>query len=529
MFYRIRYTGVCFFICIVIAFGCSSENRELGYVYFRLNINPSTLDPALIVDVNGGILAAKLFNGLVKLDETLQVQPDIAETWSVSNDGTIYLFKLKRDITFSNHRAVTAGDFLYSFERILHPQSRSPNTWVLDKLSGADAFMRGETDHVDGIRVVDDYTLELRLSHPFSPFLNLLAMPAAYVVPYEEVKKWGPDFSSHPVGTGPFVLKEWLQNRAIRLIRRDDYHDETAKVDGIIYRIIPEDLTAVTEFEIGNLDVLTIPASEYARIQNDERMKHLISSQKGLNTYYIGFNCSRRPFNSKIVRKAVSMAIDRQKILETIFENRGRLASGPVPDTLRNWTQPTPYKYDQAKARSLLSAENMQEKEIFFYITADQEIVDIAEIIQWYLQKVGLRVTIRQLEWSAFKEATTRGEADLFYLSWWADYSDPENFLFPLFHSANFGSPGNRTRYANPIVDVLIEKGQYVRDMKSRESYYMRAEKIIVDDAPWVFLWHRNEYIVRNPWIKNYKTYPIYSMDKGTEIRIETFNAAYDR
>jgi peptide/nickel transport system substrate-binding protein/oligopeptide transport system substrate-binding protein len=312
-------------------------------------------------------------------------------------------------------------------------------------------------------------------------------------------------------------------------MRRDDYHDETAKVDGIIYRIIPEDLTAVTEFELGNLDVLTIPASEYARIQNDEKMKHLISSQKGLNTYYIGFNCSRPPFNRKIVRKAVSMAIDRQKILETIFESRGRLASGPVPDTLRNWNQPTPYKYDQAKARSLLSAENIQEKEIFFYITADQEIVDIAEIIQWYLQKVGLRVTIRQLEWSAFKEATTRGEADMFYLSWWADYSDPENFLFPLFHSSNFGSPGNRTQYSNPIVDSLIEKGQNVLDMKSRESYYMKAEEIIVDDAPWVFLWHRNEYVVRNPWVRNYKTYPIYSMDKGTEIRIETFNTEYDR
>ena len=127
------------------------------------------------------------------------------------------------------------------------------------------------------------------------------------------------------------------------------------------------------------------------------------------------------------------------------------------------------------------------------------------------------------------KEATTRGEADLFYLSWWADYSDPENFLFPLFHSSNFGSAGNRTRYSNPIVDVLIEKGQNVLDRKRRESYYMQAEKIIVDDAPWVFLWHRNEYIVRNPWVKNLKTYPIYSMDKGTEIMFQAVNPESDR
>ena len=529
MSYRILCTVICFFVCTVLGHGCSSENREVGYVYFRLDVNPSTLDPALIVDVNGGILAAKLFNGLVRLDETLKVQPDIAESWSVSDDGTVYVFKLKRNIMFSNNRPVTASDFQYSFERILHPQSRSPNTWVLDKLSGADAFIRGESEHIDGIRVVDDYTLQLYLSQPFSPFLNLLAMTAAYVVPHEEVRKWGPDFSSHPVGTGPFVLQEWLQNREIRLVKRYDYHDEGAKVKGIIYRIIPEDLTAVTEFELGNLDVLTIPASEYARIQNDDRMKHLISSQKGLNTYYIGFNCSRPPFNRKIVRKAVSMAIDRKTILETILENRGRLASGPVPDTLRNWTRPTPYEFDPAKARSLLTAEKMKDKEVFFYITADQEIVDIAEIIQWYLQEAGLRVKIRQLEWSAFKEATTRGEADLFYLSWWADYSDPENFLFPLFHSSNYGSPGNRTRYANLLVDELIEKGQHVLDRKSRTAYYMNAEKIIVDDAPWVFLWHRNEYIIRKPWIKNYNTYPIYSMDKGTEIKIEIFEKEYEK
>lgn len=510
--------------CILFIAACSSQNREQGYVYYRLEANPSTLDPALIVDVSGGGIAAKLFNGLVRLDEHLQIAPDIAETWSVSSDGLVYAFKLKQDVSFSNGRMVNAEDFRFSFERILHPRSRSPNTWVLDKLSGADAFMRGETDYVDGIRVIDDYRLELRLSRPFSPFLNLLAMAAAYVVPSEEVRKQGPDFSTHPVGTGPFMLREWMQDREIRLVRRDDYHDETAKVDGIIYRIIPEDLTAIAEFELGNLDLLTVPASEYARIQNDKRMKQCMSSQKSLNTYYVGFNCSRPPFNRQIARKAVSMAIDRQKILQTIYENRGRLASGPVPDSLRDWSEPAPYPYDEAKARNLLVREKIQDREILFYVTADQEIVDIAEIIQWYLKKVGLRVVIRQLEWSAFKEATSRGEADLFYLSWWADYSDPENFLFPLFHSSNHGAAGNRTRYANHEVDLLIERGQRSLDKGVRKEYYRGAEEVIVSDAPWVFLWHSNEYIVRTPRVKNYKTYPIYSMDKGTDIRIEIPN-----
>jgi peptide/nickel transport system substrate-binding protein/oligopeptide transport system substrate-binding protein len=127
-------------------------------------------------------------------------------------------------------------------------------------------------------------------------------------------------------------------------------------------------------------------------------------------------------------------------------------------------------------------------------------------------------VRIRQLEWSAYKEAVNRGEPDMFYLSWWADYPDPENFLFPLFHSSNHGPAGNRTRYTNAFVDSMIAQGQYTLDEDKRNLFYRRAEEMIIADAPWVFLWHRTDFSIRQPWVKNYKIYPIYSMDKGTEI-----------
>jgi peptide/nickel transport system substrate-binding protein/oligopeptide transport system substrate-binding protein len=153
-----------------------------------------------------------------------------------------------------------------------------------------------------------------------------------------------------------------------------------------------------------------------------------------------------------------------------------------------------------------------------FYITADQEIIDIAEVIQFYIRDIGINVRIKQLEWSAYKEAINRGEPDMFYLGWWADYPDPENFLFPLFHSSNHGPAGNRTRYTNPVVDSLIEEGQRTSEDKKRELLYKKAEGIIVSEAPWVFLWHRTDFTIRQPWVKNHKTYPIYSMDKGTEI-----------
>lgn len=504
---------------LLFLFSCSSQNRISEYIYYRLNTNPSTLDPALIVDVTGGSISAKLFNGLVRLNKDLSIAPDIASKWDISKNGLIYRFELKRGVRFSNNTEVKTKDFKYSFERVLNPKNRSPNTWVFDKIKGAREFMDGKATEVSGIKIISDYALEITLDKPFSPFLNLLTMTAAYVVPEDEVKKWGVDFSSNPVGTGPFVLRHWLPNRELLFDARKDYFDNIPKIKGIVYKIIPEDLTTITEFELGNLDVITIPASSFSRFRKDKKWAGLISSICGINTYYLGLNCSKKPFDNPILRKAMNHAIDREKILKTVYEGRGRIASGPVPDILRKWKTPAPYEYNPAKAKELIKAAGYPDGlEVNFYITADNEVVDIAEVIQSYLKEVGIKANIKQLEWSAYKDAINKGEPDMFWLSWWADYPDPENFLFPLFHSSNLGPAGNRARYKNPEVDSLIIAGQHAYTIKERDMYYEKAEKMIVDDTPWVFFWHRTDFTLRQPWIKNYQIYPIYSIDKGTEI-----------
>lgn len=501
---------------------CTSINREPGYAYFRLESNPTTLDPALIVDVDGGAIAAKLFNGLVRLGDDMEIAPDIALSWVVSENALTYLFSLRDDVRFSSGRRVTATDFKYSFERVLDPETRSPNTWIFEKLLGAREFMDGEADDVSGIHVIDDYTIEIRLSKSFSPFLGLLTMPAAYVVPLEEVLHQGQDFSSRPVGTGPFKLAEWLPNRHLRLDRTVGYFGQNAKVTGIVYRIIPEELTAVAEFETGNLDVLTIPSSAYARYLKSEKWNSLISSIKGTNTYYIGLNNSRPPFDDPELRRAVNLAVDRERILDTLYEGKGRLSRGPVPDILRDWKEPEGYSYDPEQARKIIASKrNLKGMKIKYFIAAGYQIsVDIAEVVQSYLKDAGLEVEIRQLEWSAFKDAVNRGEADMFWLSWWADYPDPENFLFPLFHSSNLGPAGNRVRYINPEVDRLVELGQHAPSLEQRNKWYSQAEEIIVHDAPWVFFWHRTDFVVRQPWVENYRIFPVYSMDKGIDFSL---------
>ena len=522
-----RFKEVCvtgsvllFLFIVLLMLSCTNKTEKLqGYLYLRLSSNPTTLDPALIVDVTGGVIGAKIFNGLVRLDEKLSVVPDIAKNWKMSGDGKSYTFYLKEKILFSNRKEVVAQDFKYSFERLLAPATRSPNTWVLEKIKGAKDFIKGKTKDVSGIKIEDKYTITIILEEPFTPFLNLLCMTAAYVIPKEDVEMWGADFSTHPSGTGPFVLKEWRHNQYLKLEARNDYFEGKAKIKGIIYKIIPEDLTAVAEFESGNIDVISIPASEFKRYRESSQWKDFISSSPGINTYYLGLNSERPPFNNPILRKAVSYAIDRKKILNTIYEGRGIPASGPVPPVLRNWPAPEVCEYNTEKAKSLLKEAGYPSGlNIKIYLTSDQEVLDILEVIQGYLMNVGIKAELRQLEWSAYKNAVNSGEPDAFWLSWWADYSDPENFLFPLFHSSNLGAGGNRTRFKNSDVDALIEKGQKAVNKKLRNEYYQKAEEYIVNDAPWVFFWHRTEYTLRQKWVKNYKIYPIYSIDKGMEI-----------
>ncbi len=514
-------------LLLMSAPGCprSDDGRLPGYLYLRLSNNPTTLDPALITDVQGGSIAAKLFNGLVRFNENLDIVPDIARSWKLSDDHLTYTFRLRYGVTFSNGRKVTAQDVKYSFERVLTPRTKAPLTWILDKIEGANDVLAGKAADVSGIRVKNDHTLIIKLEKPFGPFLSLLAMSSAYVVPREEVQRLGQDFGMHPVGSGPYRLSEWKHGQHLILAAREDYFEGRPKLNGIYYRVIPEDLTAVLEFETGRLDVLLIPSSEYRRYTTDPTWRDLVYGKPGLNTYYLGLNCTRPPFNDIRVRQAVNYAIDRQHILNTVFEKRGVLAAGPIPPGLwKNSMLPLAakgYNYDLQKAKALIREAGAAGTTVKFYITNDAEVLDIIEVIQRYLDKVGFKVEITQLDWSALKHAVNEGEPDAFWLSWWADYPDPENFLFPLFHSASVGSGGNRTRCLDAELDRLIETAQRTMNEQQRYRLYRQAENRIIQNAPWVFMWHRADYFVVQPWVKDFKIYPLYSIDKRVDVTLK--------
>jgi peptide/nickel transport system substrate-binding protein/oligopeptide transport system substrate-binding protein len=512
---------------LVVTAGCQpADSKDPELLYLHLTANPTTLDPALIVDVSGAEIAAKLFNGLVQYDRELSIQPDIAERWIIADDGNQYTFFLRPGVLFHNGREVTAHDFKYSFERVLNPATQSPRTWVLDRISGAQEYMNGASQDVAGIQVRDPYTLVIRLNEPFSPFLSLLSLTNAYVVPREEVNRWGPDFSFHVMGTGPYRLEDWQHGSSVRLAANAHYFKGTPRLTGVVYRIIPEPLTTMVEFEIGNLDVIRIPASEYGRYVIHPEWRNYIVPQPSLNTYYLGFNCQKTPFSDRRLRQAVAYAVDREKIRTTLFESRGVLAEGPIPPLLRKLMPPleNPYPYNPQKSVELMNEAGYPLGFSFqITVTYQPETLDIVEVIQHYLKKVNVETSIVQLEWSSFKDTVASGKTDAFWLSWWADYPDVENFLYPLFYSSNHGAGGNRTFFENPHVDRLIEQAQHTVDDTVRFHSSAGAERIIIEEAPMMFFWHKTDYFLYQPWVRDFVPYPLATSDKGMEIGLCEF------
>ena len=474
-------------LCLLVS-GCAGEQENENILQLRLKEDPTTLDPALIVDVPGGAVAAKLYSGLVRFNEQARVIPDIAESWDISSDGLGYTFRIRPGISFSDGSLLTAGSIKQSFDRIIE---QSPRKWIFDK--------------VKTIKVIDDTTLQIIMKEPFAPFLGLMAMPNAYIT------------TDGKTGSGPYQLRQWEHDRRLLLAPNPLYYGEPARIDGIEYRIIPEDFTALAEFEMGNIDMMELSPIQWRRVNEGRSLPEChVFSQIGLNVYYIGFNFREPLFRDGSLRRAFNYAIDKKTIIKNVLQGQAEPAGGPVPPILLP-AERYPYPYSPGKAKRLLRGYKFA-RPLKLYVKAQNQSIQIAEVIQHYLGEAGVPVEIIPLEWSAFKKAVNEGETDMFLLSWWADYPDPENFLFPTFHSVNAGPGGNRAYYSNRVVDNLIEQAQNELDPGARDELYQKLQVYINRQAPWIFLWHTRELILVHPRVKGFKLYPVYNSDKGTDV-----------
>lgn len=492
--------------------GCA-QKQDPQTLQLRLRQDLTTLDPAYIVDLDGGRVAAKLFNGLVRYNEKLEIAGDLAERWEVSANRKTYRFFLRKNVLFSNGRELQADDVRYSFERVLNEKTLSPRRWSLSK--------------IEAIRTPEKYVVELQLQEPYAPILALLTLPSAFIVPREEVERPAPAFARRPAGSGPFILADWKEGIELVLEKNPRYFGAPAKVERLRYRIIPEDFTAVGEFERGGLDAMEIPRADYQHFIHSPQWSPFIVSQTSLNTYYLGFNCRRPPFNRPEVRRAASLAIQKENLLTQVLESRGELSQSPVPPFLmpKSQTIKENSSYDPELAKKLLSetgaALPLRAK---LYFNQDKESLSIVTFIKEDFSKIGIELELVSRDWSALKEALNKGEADCFLLSWWADYPDVENFLFPTFHSQNFGSGGNRAFYSNPDVDRWLEEAQQAPDDNARRHLYAQSLEKIIEEAPWACLWHRKDFYIHQPRVKNFRLYPVYTMEKGTDFELANSN-----
>ena len=335
----------------------ASRGRYGGQYRVPLESEPITLDPHRLTGIYAMNVASNLFDGLVEFDDNLNVVPVIAKIWKISRDHRTYTFRLRQGVHFHNGREVTAGDFIYSFSRILDPEVKSPAKSLFLNIQGAKDFHAGKADIVAGLRAKDKYTLHIELSEPFAPFLSILAMVNAKVVPKEAV---GPDFGKHPVGTGPFRFRTWRTGKDIVLDANKDYFAGRPFLDSLRFQIYPniEWEKVFDKFENGLLEQALIPSNKYDAIKSTAGVKKRFNfvGKSGFNLVYVGLNMGMDVFKDRRVRQAIYHAVDRERITREITRRNSNPAKGILPpgiaghDPQAKW-----YTYDPQKAKALLA------------------------------------------------------------------------------------------------------------------------------------------------------------------------------
>ncbi len=469
---------------------------------------PQTLDPAL---THGGPDSplGHIFSGLVTLDTALQIQPELAAGWTVSEDGLTYTFYLRQNAVFHDGRPLTAADIIYSWERAAHRDTGSDTVLTyLGDIEGVTAVHDGRADHISGLRALDDHTLEVRLTAPVVYFLQKLAYPVAYVVDRENVAQ--SDWEHRPNGTGPFKLDTWRDDDILILVRNDAYYLAPASLQKIVYYLGPG--LALSMYENNEIDIVGIGGDTLERAQDpNDPLAADLRVGVSMCTSVIGLNNQLAPFDDVRVRQAFNYALDKELLIE-VFSN-GLVAAGPLPPGMPGYTgQNQGYPFDPDKARQLLAEAgyaNPADFPTLTYTTAGYGDVNgyvTAVITQW---QQNLDITIKPIildPFTYYDELYDGNTGHIFSSGWCADYPDPQNFLDVLYHSQ---SPQNIGRYNNPAVDTLLEPARTERDTTARLSLYAAAEQQIINDAPVVFVNHSLLSQLVKPRLQNYVATPI--------------------
>jgi peptide/nickel transport system substrate-binding protein len=470
-------------------------------------------------------MTAQLFNGLVALDDSLVIQPDLAQSWDISDNGTCYTFRLRSNVWFhphtfpdgkTFHRKLTAQDVVWSFTRICDPKTASSGLWLFkERVVGVADFQAGKTQTVSGFRAVNDTTVEIRLERPFPPFLSLLAMPYAFIVPKEVVDHYGKDFRLHPVGTGAFVFKYWTEGRQLVLHKNPDYFEKgLPRIDAIVAGFISNRLSAFMELQNGNLDFIEgidpllrdelLDSTGKLMPKYADKLHFFLLPQ--LTTEYWGINMVEGLLAQKpALRLAINHAIDRRQLTRHLLKGLALPASsGLVPRGMPSFSDSVRgYDYHPQKVKRYLAEAGFPDGKGLPELTLHTTPLHTrtAELLQHQLAKFNIRIKIETVEGATLREVVSKGKATLWRASWIADYPDAENYL-SLLLTANHAPTGpNTTRFSDPEYDRLLTQALTETNDSARFRLYHRAERLMLSRAPLVPLYYyRTVRLARKGW-----------------------------
>ncbi|MCF6170681.1 MAG: ABC transporter substrate-binding protein [Bacteroidales bacterium] len=509
-----RFAWLVFSVQLFLLSCSGGDHRHLGKMIFRYNepAGIASLDPAFARDLPHIWVCNQLYNGLVKLNDSLLVEPAIAKSWTISDDGLTYRFVLRDDVYFHNDpvfnkqtRRVSAHDFVFSFNRLRNPATASPGAWV---------FANVDTSQ-SAFRALNDTLLEIKLQKPFPPFLGILSMKYCSVLPFEAVEFYGNDFRKHPVGTGPFYLKKWEENIKMVLRRNDDYFEtENGKrlpyLDAVSISFLIDKMTAFLEFAKGDLDLLSgiDPAykDELLNRQGDLQEKYQsrfeMISLPYLNTEYFGIlvdtslkEVKESPLHLRAVRQAINYGFDRNKMIRYLRNGIGTPGTkGMIPEGMPAFAPDAAYGYEfnPQKSRELLASAGYSTSQPVPPVTlvTTSDYLDLCKFVQSQLQEVGFVIEIQVSPPAAVREMKAMSKLSFFRASWIADYPDEENYL-SLFYSKNFAPNGpNYTHFSNGVFDSLYRAAFLETNLIKRSRLYRQMDSLVMYEAPVAVLYY---------------------------------------
>jgi ABC-type transport system substrate-binding protein/methyl-accepting chemotaxis protein len=455
----------------------------------------SSLDPAYGRYVYLVDWIYNFYEGLVEFGEGTDIRPCLAERWEVSEDGLVYTFWLKKNVRFHNGKELTATDIKDSFQRVLHPAGKTPGIWVFEMVQGAEEFMRGDSDTVDGIIAIDSHLLRIQLREPLPFFLGMLAQCYAFTIPSESAGRHSP--MSDVCGTGPFKLDRFDPDRMLEMSRFHDYHGQAAYVDSVSVRFGVSENEITEKLRTGEIHFSSeLQQKSLEQFLNQAMWRPRLQTNVQLYTSLIALNCRTAPLTDVRVRQAISYAIDRQRIVkEVIGTERAVIARSLLPPGLQGYdAYAVGYLFDPSRARSLLKLSNVPSGTVLEMLQTEAGTSQpVLEIIQENLKDVGLDLHVQFLAPDLLQHAIEKGRVPLRLTKWVADYPDPDNFLYVPFHSKN---PAIFTGFQNEEFDRLVEEARLLADIRERIQLYQRAERIWMDECPCIVLFHNRALVL---------------------------------